>query len=74
MKVGLSSVNVGSTKSHYIENSNRRILPKDYTVTSSYIKVAAQNECKYFSVGTRVAMFVLKNLEFNVKLVLLNPR
>ena len=28
---------------------------------------AAQNECKYFAIGTRVTLFRLNHVEFNIK-------
>ena len=67
MKVDISPVNVGSTKSHNRDKFNRRRLSKGYNIPSLEMKDATQNECNYFSIGARVTLFGMNNLEFNGK-------
>ena len=43
------------------------ILPDDYTVPSSSMEYATKNEYKYFYNRMSVALFGLKNMEFNRK-------
>ena len=65
MKVKQSTVNVGSTESHYSKNFNIRRFPKDSDILLSDINNATQNECKSFAIGSCVTLFLLKNMEFN---------
>ena len=65
MKADISSVNLGSTKSHDIKNSNIRILPKDYNVLLSAIIDATENERKSFTFERCVTLFGLTDMEFN---------
>ena len=65
MKVKQSTVNVGSTESHYSKNFNIRRFPKDSDILLSDTNNATQNECKSFSIGSCVTLFLLNNLEFN---------
>ena len=67
VKAYQSSVNMVSTKYQGREKPNIIILQKNSNVPSSGMKDATQNECKYFDIGTRVALFGLNNLEFNRK-------
>ena len=69
MKLDQPSVNVGSTKCHNSWNTNRSRLAKDSNVPFSYKKEPTQNEFKYFAIGTWVTLFVMKNMEFNEKVV-----
>ena len=69
VKADWYSVNAGLTKSHDRKNSNRMILPNDYTLSSSAMKYATKNECKYFYNMMRVALFGLNNMEFKQNLV-----
>ena len=62
-------VNVGSTKSHYNENLNIRILPKEYNHPSFSMESVTQNEFKSFVIVACVTIFGMNNLEFNRKVV-----
>ena len=67
MKSDQSSVNVGLTKSHNRKKYNRMRLPKYSNVPLSATKVATQNGCKFFAIGTHVKPLGLNNMEFKVK-------
>ena len=69
VKSYLYLVNVGSTKSHYNENLNIRILPKEYNHPSFSMESVTQNECKSFVIVACVTIFGMNNLEFNRKVV-----
>ena len=60
MKSDKYPVNVGYTKSHDRENSNRRLFTKDSNFHSLDMKDTTQNKCKQFSIETRVTLFGLK--------------
>ena len=62
MKSYISSVNMGSTKSHDNKIFNRSRVSNGCNIPLSEMKYATKNEYKAFSIWLRVTLFVLNIL------------